>query len=562
MVANTNRCSYLALLTSFAFWLLCVAAAFAFPLVLDLKSGLLINILRYIVLPFFTVITALCFYFYNPQKLSLYQDERNTGRTFFLLILACLTITPLVSFALKYLKYKNQKYELFDAGIYLNKVNRIATSEFVDAFKIASFETHFHPILVFVGSLKNVFMFLPVSFIANTILLFGAAIPLYFLSKSKLQDPKIAALIAVTFVLNPLVHFNDILGFHPDSAVLPAAFLTFYFLNVKKLIYATLSFSLILMSGEQWIPFGVLLAVLFIKKNEAPLVGSSLAMVGTLFFVFLVVVVFPSGNSVLDFNTLTKYHFGSGLENTLEVVEEETTSTHSESLRKIFFFFFLVFPLAGLPLASRAFWLISAPELFKTLGSTELLHFSVESHYTLALIACLFIGYVDVLSKILQRSNRKRAQKIAACCLFFTMATLIMHSPLPTSVSFWSSVSNGTFNVKNYFEDANTKAKIKASYLLPNNPSSLQISNEAFFSNLSGTQTPINMFPTGEWREAEYIILHKKDRLFAGANSRAIEYMVEYQQAKNLLPYYFNLLNPDSIIQVWQKRRQAHRETK
>ena len=155
--------------------------------------------------------------------------------------------------ALKFLRLNTFHYEFFDAGFYFNKIHRIMSGDFADALKIVLWEGHFQPLTILYYFLSPFTSSAEIAFLFETITLSLTAAILYKFTHHITNHSLISLLVALSYLLNPLLHFNDILGFHPDHIIVPAIIGGFYFLEIKKPLVALFCFSFLYLASEPWI---------------------------------------------------------------------------------------------------------------------------------------------------------------------------------------------------------------------------------------------------------------------------------------------------------------------
>jgi uncharacterized membrane protein len=352
-------------------------------------------------------------------------------------------------------------------------------------------------------------------------------------------------------LLNPAVQFNDILGFHPDHLVLPLLLWAFYFLEVNKFLYMCLSLVLIITLGEAWIPlifsFGI---YIIIQKNKFFL-GLTVTFISFALFLFLILYLHQ------DF-----LHMGPGLQ---VIAKPDTAYSFALTgnlfkvfltffdLKKIFFFFFLLLPLLFLPLYYLPVLVVGIPEVFKILTSSEMLHYSVEGHYTLGLIGVFFVGYIYALRKLMNICVNKITYQLPFVTLIVTISMCIAHSPLPISFNFWSSWSGGSFNYHNYIATSETYSlRSLGKFIEYDSYDKFFISNGSFIPWMATLKNPIGLFPNNGWKESNYIILDKNRFKGSGSELGQLEYLRRFMIERDYLSTHFILIFSDKNYELWK----------
>lgn len=470
-------------------------------------------------------------------------------------IYSAIIIYCLLMFALKSAKLFSLNYEVFDAGIYINKLWRLSQAPWLEMWHIALVEGHFQPISVLFGMLYGWSGSPLAPYLLETVVLASGAIPVFLLSLKLWKNGVGPTLIAFAYLFNPIVHFNDILGFHPDHIVLPALLWAFYFAEVGRYNASLLALGAICLSSEPWIllasSFGIYLAL----QHKKIIWGLSVAVGFMTLFVFILFYLLPHYGSINSTNVP-----GSSL----DALSSYDTFLSSSPLaiiklliepRKLFFLSFLLTPFLLLPLWSWAVMIVALPDLAKTLLSSEMLHYSVEGHYTLGLLAVIFVGYIHALNRLTKIHGRWVEEKLPIVTLVITIGLSIAHSPLPTSFDFWSNWSGGAFNYSNYVSSPRTESLRKAAHLVGTNPVTwVEITNGAFTPELGMRNSLVRLFPEQDWKQADFIVLDKTKYKGSGGHGLQLAYEARLDKAVKELPCCFVVLYEDAYVELWSSK--------
>ena len=198
---------------------------------------------------------------------------------------------------------------------------------------------------------------------------------------------------------------------------------------------------------------------------------------------------------------------------------------------------------------------VGLPDLAKTLLSSEMLHFSVEGHYTLGLIAVLFVGYIYSLKHLSEKCGSWVIERLPIVTLVITIGLSVAHSPMPISFNFWSNWSGGAFNYSNYLPSERTLSLRKVEQLIGQNTSlKLEVTNGAFTPKLGMRRPFVHLFPGPSWEGADFIVLDKKKFEGAGSHAAQSSYADLLAKALSQLPQSgFKLLLDDAYVQLWAR---------
>lgn len=528
-----------------------VAALLSLTLLAYWTGGETNNILRFLRFVIFPIIsiylaTLLATYF-APKLIGLKQSNGLQ-----LIIICSIAIYVIVFSSLKSMKLRSSNYEFFDAGLYLNKLWILKEKRILDGLYASSFDGHFQPILYIFALIHKINPGMSLPFYFETLLLASGALPIYFAAKSLKLPPAATVLIPICFLLNPLVQFNDILGFHPDHIVLPSLLWAFYFAILGKHLFSFVALLFLCLAGTQWIAlassFGAYLWLMHKKKWIGAAISFSFAVMffGLLFVALPLLGSSNSGAQIFASEGQSAYvHLSNfDLKKTSEVIFEP---------RKLFFIFFVFFPLLFLPIFSIPTLAVSIPDFAKIVLSSEQLHYSVEGHYTLGIIAVAFFASIHTLDKIKNKYGMLATLRLAIACCFLTFSMSIIHGPAPHSINFWTNFSSAAFNKKNYVSGTRTTSIEKVQTILDQseNPR-IQLTNGAFFTSLAQIGK-LDLFPTKSFEDTDYVLLAKHRSLGSGSHSGDLRYQAQLQRSESELNKSFEVIYEDKVFQLWSK---------
>ncbi len=137
------------------------------------------------------------------------------------------------------------------------------------------------------------------------------------------------------------------------------------------------------------------------------------------------------------------------------------------------------------------------------------------------------------------------------------MGINVSNSPLPISVNFWIKEGGPvTFHYENYLFDERAHVLRKADQLLPKNPSlKIEQTNNIYTPNTVYKNRMLTLFPSDNWKEADYIILDNSSRVVTGAISHENEYQKKFHAEYNKLvnDNTFNKILDDQGIEVFKR---------
>jgi uncharacterized membrane protein len=363
---------------------------------------------------------------------------------------------------------------------------------------------------------------LPVYFV-QTALLASGVWPLYKIASRQFPNSALPVWISFAYLLNPTLQFNDILGFHPDQAILPALLWGFWFTDEGRPWLAIATGFVAVLVGEAWIPVAAFYCLYAGWRCERKWMGILASL--TLLFIFLWILFYALPRSGSESSGETVFLSGD-LSPYGKFLTGDLSNFHSLFLdpRKAFFILFLLAPLGLSPLLGWRALLVSIPEWAKTLLSSEPLHYAVEGHYTPALLAILSYSHIRGLSEIRRRFSDVTAYRWSRASVVLTITLAISHSPTPLSFDFWTRWSAGNFMSGKYQEDSHTESLRKVSTIVGSNPDlKVEVTNGAFTPQLAN-RWRYELFPSAQWQKADIFIIDKVIFKGAGAERAQLVY--------------------------------------
>ena len=526
--------------------LLCVVFSIAIVagLVIFNENQNVVRVFRLILIPclgFFLAVPV-----FHLQKKWLLTRSKNV-----LLIVYAAVIYCGVFISLKLKKLWTFHYEAFDTGVYVNKLFRIWNNDVIDAIAVSLTSGHFSPVLLLFSALFSFDS--PVEFllIIQTLSIASSVIPLFLIVRNYLSE-KSTLFICLAWLLNPLLHFNDILGFVPDHLVIPIFIWCFYFLErafLNRCMFALVSISLV---SDIWIPSCIAFGLYAFLATHHKRYGLLVMAYFTTFFVFVLWLLAwaNSPNSLMDLIVVML----SPNEETYSAIDKAQSPLN---FRKCHYLFFLLGPFLFLPLISWRLLIVAVPDLLRNLGSSEQLHFSLEGHYTGVLLVVVTLATFLTLRRI----NHKLAgypiplfyrDFISVALLTTTMFFNIGHGVTPLSLNFWNHWSGGAFYWDRYVSSNREQSFERIHEILADyNDPRIEISNEIFSPELFQVNNVIKVFPSADWEASDILVIDVSHEGNSGANSEKDMYIKRTAQALKHVNQNFELRYEDDQIFIW-----------
>ena len=235
----------------------------------------------------------------------------------------------------------------------------------------------------------------------------AGAVPTFLLAREKLRNEMLAAMLAIAYLLQPVLGWTNLEHFHPDVFEVPLVL-----------------FALLFMTRERWIPFLVCVGLLLLVKEDALLLAFPLGIyvaikhdrrvgiatcVGSLLYAAAALWwILPALNGVGTLNSW-RVPFGgpSGLLRTA-ITHPGRVISHMTTPDKIWYVWQLFAPLGLLAAAAPRVLLIGAPALGSNLLSTFLYQHDIQFHYSTLIFPVIVAASIYGIARWPSAADRKR----------------------------------------------------------------------------------------------------------------------------------------------------------
>lgn len=323
---------------------------------------------------------------------------------------------------------------------------------------ISRFSIHADLILVLISPLYLIWERALTLLITQSVALGLGAVPVYFLAKKVFSSLKIANLnmikiaslgMVLVYLLNPSMEWVNIYDFHGVALSIPLLLSSFYFALSKKW-YRFWLFTILAMTTKEEISLVVAMLgifIFFVFKEKVQ--GLLTFFAGALWFAVMVFLVIPYYSPAGQHWGLSDL-YGPALQKLWDI---RSLPQFLDILRGYFFigpafdyYTALLKPFGFVPLAALPWMLISAPEFFINLLSTNPQMQTTTLHYDSGITPFLMIaaiyGVKCIVSLFARFKILSKYTKIVFLILVGYMVLISVrvnyhYSPLPTTPSCW-----------------------------------------------------------------------------------------------------------------------------
>jgi len=254
-----------------------------------------------------------------------------------------------------------------------------------------------------------------------------AALPAYLLAREKLRSEMLAALLAVTLLLQPVLGWTNLEHFHPDVFEVPLVMFALYF-----------------MVKERWIPYFVCLVLALLVKEDVVLLGMGLGAyvavkhdrriglitcgVSFLYAATAVWWILPALNGVGTLNAWRIPFGGPGGFIRAVIVHPGQVITYLLVHDRLWYLWQLLAPLGLVALFAPSVLLIGFGPLASNLVSNFPYQYDIHYHYSTLILPVLLAATVFGVAKRRSHADRK---KIVVGILAATLVTAYLWGPTP-----------------------------------------------------------------------------------------------------------------------------------
>ena len=256
-----------------------------------------------------------------------------------------------------------------------------------------------------------------------------AAWPVFLVARDLLRDERLAAPIAVGFLLQPALGWTNFEQFHPDVFEVPLLMFTLWFMIRRRWVPYFVFLGLLLLVKEDVALLTFVLG-LYVAVRYSPKVGIATSVVSVLFFVFAVFVVLRHFNEVGTLNAWRIPFGGPG--GLIEAVftQPGEVAQYVVSDDRPLYMLQLLAPFAFLPLLAPEVLIVAIGPLLSNVLSTFWYQYHIEYHYGTLILPILALASIVAISRV-RRVEFRRIMAVAL--LAAALLGTFLWGPLPGS---------------------------------------------------------------------------------------------------------------------------------
>lgn len=444
-----------------------------------------------------------------PAKLSSYVEQHTIHIISFV---ACILLIYLSTLAV--LRYTSLHSSVFDMGIYDKKIWRISVAS-LSAIPSEVSQGHFQPILIFYALVYKVIDSPVIIQVSQATAMVSGVVPLYLIAKEHLHKPLLVLLISIIYLLYPPVEFNAALDFHPDHLYVPLLLWAFYFAEKGNYWKGILFAGFGAMIKEPLILGTAFFGLYLILAKKKYLIGTSTFIIFIFMFSIVVFFVRPYINQVP-----TLEHTGFSFADTTSMNGGSKIDLLMDTLlmwkaRKLLFIYFLFAPLLFLPLLGWKRLLPAVPLIVIPFMSTISRHSSIDSQYTVGIIAPAFVALIFSFKMLEERLGLKYVNAFVTLVFIMTLTFNIANGPSLISMNFWKTGWAEIWHKSAFSRGEHEDILEEIIHKVPSNPTIVVASQANINHARLAHRYEYWLFPD-RWEDVDYIILDTKRPLMVG----------------------------------------------
>jgi uncharacterized membrane protein len=259
------------------------------------------------------------------------------------------------------------------------------------------------------------------------------ALPVFWLARKRLEDERVAGILALAYLAYPWVSWTAADVFHPVTLAIPILLFGVWFLDSDRLVLFALCALLAMTCGEL-IPLsvaalGVWYGVARGKKAAGMLIAGA-AVAWTAVALYVVVPAFSSGQSVFYGAYQQVGGSPAGIVRTA-ITDPLAVLSALTSWHDFLYLFLLAAPLAGLFVLAPALAAVALPQLSANLLADWTPTTDPRAHYVAAIVPFLIAAVALGLARVSPLGRMRGAILVLTLCLVST----VMVGPWPGAVA-------------------------------------------------------------------------------------------------------------------------------
>ncbi|MEO5357144.1 MAG: DUF2079 domain-containing protein [Nitrospirae bacterium YQR-1] len=488
-----------------------------------------IALYRYIIMPLLGLLTGFAFFLLSFKgRLHMPDKIKEFSAVHYKKIIIVISVLYFVVFAvMAYLRFESFNTNYFDMGIFGHKIWGISVSNTLpDAIK-ASLAGHFQPILLMYGLLFKFYPSVHIVVLSQVLFMTLSVIALFSIFKMYIEDRVWLIVLVVIFFLYPQTEFNTISVFHPDFFYLFFCLWAYRFSLRGRHTAALIAITAGALTKETFIIGALFFSfyVAFDKKGRRPAIIFAMVFLvlisAALFYIF---VLLPK--NLASFMDNFSY-IGEALHNPSVLFHSILKFID----RKVFFVIFQFLPFLFIPFLRLKELIPAVPFFIISFLSVNHLHSSLDSHYSVANIAPVFVSLTIALKGLNDRYGKNFTGSVLLFILIMVATFNIAHSPSPVSLNFLKQGWSDTWHRRNYIIGPHEETLSKAVAIIPKDGNvKVVCQNNAYGGDIANRDS-LEVFPR-MWQQAGYIILDLKRPLFLYDSVNNADYMREFEKLR------------------------------
>jgi len=271
--------------------------------------------------------------------------------------------------------------------------------------------------------------------VVQSVIIALGAILLYLLAKSKLKSKILALTFSFSYLMFMPLQRSNIFDFHSVTLAVTFLLTMFYFADKKKYLSAFVFLLLSLMTKEQvGLTTSFYAVYLFLDKQQKSKKFAWIVLLTSIsWFVLSIWVVMPYFRQGQHFALSYYGDFGNKPEKVFLGIFTQPQKFASYFLQpsSFIYLFYLLFPVAFLPVFCLSILLIPLPEFAINFLSNNANMQNIALHYSAIFIPFVFIAAVFGAKKILIHLHFLSAKKIALIVFITSLLSAYLFGPLP-----------------------------------------------------------------------------------------------------------------------------------
>jgi uncharacterized membrane protein len=380
-------------------------------------------------------------------------------------------------------------------------------------------------------------------YVSQAVVLGFGAVPVYLLARDRLSSPWIGFGFALAYCWYAPIQFITWANFHPEALVVTPTLFAWWCARAKRwrafTVFALIALSTredaamvfilmgLLLIWHGWTDRkpGVRLGVFASGPDRTARVGAIVAVGSVCWYLICTQIILPNYNNNQAPFYVARF-FGEFGDNMFEVLGSMIRNPNrvvSLAIEKdrLVFYLKLLGPLAATPLLGLAHLTMAGPQMLSSITSTQPYSRLIDYQYTSMIIAPIFIGAIEGISRRVAKKPNRRTVLLVILCASYISNVAWSPSPIGNSSWYWMTTNSRAPQMRAALALIPPDAGVASTYDFGPHVSQRDLTYDwpnPFIPTIWGNDDPANLWPAAPNPNNATWVIFDREKLFDAAN--------------------------------------------